>query len=140
MNLRFNHVRDARATGFTLIEVLATMLLMAIVLPTVMQGVALATKAASVARQRTAAASLAQSELANILITNQWQQGITAGDFGTNWPGYRWQLTQQAWAPDTSTAVIQELDLTVSWTSNGRTQSITLSTLAYVKPQSTANS
>lgn len=126
--------------GFTLIEVLATMLLMAIVLPAVMQGIALSTKAASVARRRTEAAGLAESKMNEIVVNHLWLQGVNAGDFGTDWPDYKWQLTQQAWAPDTSTASLQELDLTVTWTTNGREESVKTTTLAYVKPQITSSS
>ena len=123
--------------GFTLIEVLAAMLLMAIVLPTVMQGVAAATRTASDSRHRTEAAGLAEEKLNEILTTGQWQGGTLSGDFGNDWPGYRWQANVGAWAADTTTVGLQQIDLSVLWNGPTRQQSITLSTLAYVRGSST---
>jgi general secretion pathway protein I len=120
-----------KAFGFTLIEVLATLLLIAIVLPAVMRGMTLATEAGSAARWRTDAAGLAQSKLAEIVATDQWQQGNLSGDFSPDWPNYQWQATVQSWPGDTSGAGIQQIDLTITWTERNRPESLTLSTLAY---------
>ena len=75
-----------------------------------------------------------------ILVTNGWQEGVTAGDFGPDFSDYKWNLSIQAWPGDTSSASIQELDLTVSWVANGREQSIKTSTLTYAKATSTSTS
>lgn len=123
-----------RRRGFTLIEVLSALLLIAIVMPAVMQGVVLSTRAADVARRRSEAAGLGSSMLSQLVASAQWQGGVTQGDFSPDWPDYRWQATIQPWPDDTTTATLQEIDLVVSWTEdNNRQQSITLSTLAYVK-------
>ncbi len=118
------------AHAFTLIEVLATLLLMAIVLPAVMQGVTLATGAGSAARWRTEAAGLAKSKLSEIIATDQWQQGNLSGDFNPDWPGFQWQATVQPWPGDTNGTGLQQVDLTVTWTERGRSESLTLTTLA----------
>jgi general secretion pathway protein I len=123
--------------GFTLIEVLAAMLLMAIVLPTVMQGVAAATRTASDSRHRTEAAGLAEEKLNEILATGQWQGGTLAGDFGNDWPAYTWQANVNGWAADTTSVGLQQIDLSVHWNGPTRQQSVTLSTLAYVRGQTT---
>jgi prepilin-type N-terminal cleavage/methylation domain-containing protein len=123
--------RNRRA--FTLIEVLAAMMLMAIVLPPVMQGVALATRNASDARRRTEAAGLAEEKLNEILATNLWQGGTLAGDFGSDWPDYHWQASVNNWAADTTTVGLEQIDLNVTWTSRNRQQSVTLSTLTYAR-------
>jgi prepilin-type N-terminal cleavage/methylation domain-containing protein len=85
--LSVNQSRNQRK-AFTLIEVLATLLLMAIVLPAVMQGVSIALASASNARQRTEAAQVAQSQLALLLATTQWNGGILAGDVQSNGSTY----------------------------------------------------
>lgn len=121
--------------GFTLVEVLATLMLIAIVLPAVMKGATLATAAASIARSRTEASGLAEAKLAEIIATNQWQTSSLSGDFGTDWPGYRWQATVQSWPQDTSGAGLQQVDLRVSWAARGREDSLTLSTLTYAATQ-----
>ena len=124
--------------GFTLIEVLAAMLLMAIVLPPVMEGVALATRAASDARRRTEAAGLAEEKLSELLATSQWTGGSLSGDFGAGWPDYHWQANVYGWAADTTTQSLQQIDLNVTWTSRGHQQSITLSTLAFTPVSSSS--
>jgi general secretion pathway protein I len=118
------------AGGFTLIEVLATLLLLAIVLPAVMRGITLATEAGSTARWRTNAAELARSKLAELVATHQWQQGTLSGDFSPDWPAYQWQASVQSWPGDTS-AGLQQIDLTVTWTERNHPEALTLTTLAY---------
>jgi prepilin-type N-terminal cleavage/methylation domain-containing protein len=126
-----------RGSGFTLVEVLASMLLIAIVLPIVMQGITAAAAASSTTRRRTEAAGLAESQLGELLSTLQWQGGVMQGDFGPDWPDYHWQATSTAWAADTSTSNLQEIDLRVSWKADSREDSVTVSTLAYVRNQQT---
>lgn len=128
--------RSRRRGGFTLIEVLATLMLVAIVLPVVMKGAALATGAASTAKRRNEAAGLAEEKLAEIIATDQWQGSSLSGDFGSDWPDYRWQATVQSWPQDTSGAGLQQVDLRVFWTSRDRPDSLTLSTLTYAQTQS----
>jgi prepilin-type N-terminal cleavage/methylation domain-containing protein len=126
--------------GFTLIEVLATLLVMSIVIPTVMQGIAIADRAADSARRRTEASGLAQMELATILATESWQNGSQSGDFNPDWPGYQWSSQVAAWPGDTVGAGLQEIDLTVSWTVGGRKSSLTLCSLAYARNVASASS
>lgn len=119
--------RTPRA-GFTLIEVLATLLIIAIVLPVVMQGVALCTSAASTARRRNEAGALAESMLSELVATGDWQNGQLSGTFGDDWPDYRWSAEVGPWG---QAAEVQQLDLQVTWTSRNEEQSLTLSTLVY---------
>src|SRR5579862_2433153 len=127
------HVSRKRATcnvkretsGFTLVEVLATVVLMAIVLPVAMRGIGLATKVAGVAEHRAVAAQLAQSKLHELLATSGWQSGTLNGDFSPDQPAYKWRAEMQAW--DGSS--IEEFDVHVLWTVNGREEQVTLSTL-----------
>ncbi len=126
--------------AFTLIEVLATMLLMAIVLPAAMEGISLATRAADDAHRRTEAAGLAQEKLADLIAEGTWQGGILSGDFSAlGWPQYTWQAAVNPWSLDPTDVGLQEIDLTVSWTARGRTQTITLSTLTYLRGQETTS-
>ena len=52
------HNRSSRRSGLTLVEVLATISVMSIVIPVIMQGISIATSLASVTRQRAEAVSL----------------------------------------------------------------------------------
>src|SRR4051794_33197688 len=90
--------------GFTLIEVLAALMLVAIVLPVAMRGVSVATGAASNARHRNEASALAQSKmdelLANMQATQTQMNTNMSGDFGEDWPGYEWSAELVTWAPN----------------------------------------
>ena len=113
--------------GFTLIEVLAAVVLVAIVMPVVMRGISLATSAAGISRQRTEAATLASMKLHELVATGQWQNGSTSGDFAGEFPDYQWSAQIADWTdPD-----LEQLDVKVMWTARGRQQSITVSTLIY---------
>ena len=142
MNCRPVHLptyapRRARGRGgFTLPEVLATLLLVAIVLPAVMQGVSLATAAAGTARQRSEATALAESKLNELVATNQWQSGGLSGDFGEQWRGYSWQAEVQSWVEPTA----RQLQVHVTWYARGRDYDVTLSTLVYSAPPVTSGS
>ena len=111
--------------GFTLIEVMAAVILVAIVLPVAMQGVSLAASVGTLARRKAEAATLAHSKLSELVATGEWQTVALNGDFSPDHPEYRWTAEMQAW--DTST--LMELDVHVLWTAGGRQQQVTLSTL-----------
>jgi prepilin-type N-terminal cleavage/methylation domain-containing protein len=135
MTLRLHKTRN-RLTGFTLIEVLVTLLLIGIVLPAMMHGITLAMAAGDGARHRNDAAQLAKSQLAQLVAGMQWASTTNlSGDFSPDWPGYQWKATVQPWDQDTSGMGIQEIDLTVSWQERGRAETLTVSTLAYQRGQ-----
>ena len=130
-NSQFPHPRRA---GFTLPEVLATLLLVAIVLPSVMQGISLATAAAGTARQRSEATALAESKLNELVATNQWQSGGLSGDFGEQWREYSWQAEVQSWVEPSA----RQLLVHVVWTARGRNYDVSLATLVYSAPPVTS--
>jgi type II secretory pathway pseudopilin PulG len=115
------------------VEVLAALLLIAIVLPAVMKGIALSTNAGNDAKRRTEAVGLAQSKLNELVATESWQGVVLQGDFGTDSPGYTWDASVQAWPGDSTSLSIQQIDVHVKWQSRNREDSVTLSTLAYVR-------
>ena len=136
-------------SGFTFIEVLATIMMLAIVMPVAMKAVSLSTDTARNARARTEAAGLAQAKLAELIATGEWQSGVLAGDFGSDWPQYRWNAQVGTWTPPVYNDngsdpgnTVNEIDLQVSWrTSGGVDRSVTLSTLVYqVNPNNSTSS
>jgi len=132
--MRTRGVSSCRSSrrGFTLIEVLVTLVFMAIVLPAIMQGFSVAMAAASAASRRSAAGGLAESKLDEIVSTAQWQNNPNlSGDFGPDWQGYTWQLTVNGWAQDTTNASLQQLDLRVNWMARGHQEFLVLSTLTF---------
>jgi len=113
--------------GFTFIELLATVVLIAIIMPVAMQCIALCTSLGGQSRKQIEAASLASTKLTELTASKDWETGERSGEFGPDWPGYRWSLDVSNWTD----SALRQLDLTVLWQSRGRQRSITLSTLVY---------
>ena len=121
---RESHRRQA---AFTLVEVLATLVLAAIILPVAMRGISLATAAAGHARRQMEAASLAEGTLAELLVADAWQGADLSGDYGPEWPEYRWNVEVEDWEG----TVLQQVTVRVEWTERGTQRSLSLSTLGY---------
>jgi len=113
--------------AFTLVEVLAALMLVAIVLPVAMRGISLATSAAGKAKRQMEAASLAEAKLAELIATGEWQSSDLSGDFGEEWPQYSWS----AEVSESDETVLRQLDIRVEWTARGHTRDVVLTTLVY---------
>jgi len=113
--------------GFTLMEVLAAMTLLALVLPVVMKGISLATILASDSAKKTVAAELAENRLLEALLLEEWKSSSGKGDFGTEYPGYNWTMTTS----QRTEAGLKQIDLAVTWKQRGYEREILLTTLVY---------
>lgn len=118
--------RRRRDAAFTLIEVLAALLLAAIVLPAVMQAVGISTSAAGDARRRLEAAALAEGKLAELVASSEWQSAELSGDFAPDHPGYTWKAEVAEWP---TAAELRQLTVEVSWLARNRPRSVMLTTL-----------
>jgi prepilin-type N-terminal cleavage/methylation domain-containing protein len=127
-------IRKSRR-GFTLLEVLATLVLIGIILPAVMHGISLATIAAGQAKHKVEAASLAQTKLAELISDYQTlnQTGGGSGSF-PDYPGYSWTSTIEQ--RDTN---LSQITVRVSWFSRGQERFVDLASMAYV-PDSSSGS
>ena len=131
-----SHSRLRPRRGFTLIEVLAAMALTSIVLPVAMRGISVCANTAADAKHRAEATGLAEAKLNELLATQQYQGGVMAGDFGTDWPDYHWSAELVNWAPVNAVDngngnTISELDLHIIWAGRDGERSLTQSTLVY---------
>ncbi len=115
--------------AFTLVEVLATIVLIAIVIPVAMQGVTLATRMASHSKRQIQASCLAKSKLSELVVSQAWQNTARSGNFGKDWPDYEWTLESSSWMLSSVT----ELAVRVSWEGPASLErrSVMLSTLVY---------
>ncbi len=86
--------------GFTLAEVLAALLFMAIVIPVAVQGLHIASRAGSVAERKAVAARLADSKLNELIVSGQWQSAAQKGTIQEGWQSYSWTLESEPWAED----------------------------------------
>ena len=121
--------------GFTLLEVLATLVLMGIILYPVMHGISLATAAAGEARHKVEAVSLAQTKLAELTADYQTmnQAGATSGSF-PDYPGYAWTSTIEM--RDTNLA---QVSVRVTWTARNQERFVDLASMIYT-PDTTGSS
>jgi type II secretory pathway pseudopilin PulG len=120
-------VKIKRCAAFTLAEVLAAMLFLAIVIPAAVEALHISSLAGEVAVRKGAAARIADRILNESLVTTNWtgggQQNGTVTD-GTL--DFRWTLTSQAWPQD----AMQLLTAEVKYQAQGKDYSVRLSTLA----------
>lgn len=125
--------------GLTLIEVLATVVLLGVVLPVAMEGISYCVAAAGAARHRGEAAGLAEAKLAEIIASGDWQYTSSfGGDFGEEYPGYQWQA-QVFDAPDSELDNLRELTLRVTWTSRNTQREFDVSTYVYQSADSSTS-
>ena len=122
------HRRSPRNRGMTLVEVLATIVMVGIVLPAAMEAVSVSMQASDNGRARAEAAGLAEAKLNEIVATGDWQFGNAAGEFGEPWPDYRWGMSVTDWEAD---ATLKEISVRVLWTRRGQDRMVELTTLLY---------
>jgi general secretion pathway protein I len=122
-----SHSGHRNARGFTLVEVIASLALVGIVLPSAMAGVSLAVSLGDVARRKSEAANLARSKLAEVIASGEWQSGAARGDFEPDSPGYAWTMETADWED----APLVQVDVVVHWESRNRQRSTAVTTLAH---------
>jgi len=115
-----------RARGFTLIEVLATLVLLGIVVPVAMRGVSVALAAATTARRTAEAATLADAKLNELIADGSWQTSGNTGDFAPDHPEYTWVCENAS-----RDYGMSEVVLRVKWMQRGAEKVVTISTLIY---------
>lgn len=113
-------------SGFTLAEVLAALLFMAIVIPVALQGLHIASRAGSVAERKAIGARLAENKLNELIVTGQWQSSAQNGTIRDGWQSYAWQLQTEPWVED---AAMRLVTVHVNVPVQGRTNDVSVSTL-----------
>ena len=111
-------------SAFTLAEVLAAMLFMAILIPVVVQCMSIASRADEVAQRKSHAARIAENVLNESIVTTNWSQSQS----GTTEDGqeqYKWSLENNPWTQDP----MRMLTVDVKYSVQGKEYSVQLSTL-----------
>ena len=112
--------------AFTLAEVLAAMLFLAIVIPAAVEALHVASLAGEVAARKGAAARVADKVLNESIVMTNWNLGARNGTVTEGAEEFRWTLTSQTWSQDS----MQLLTAEVKYLAQGRDYSVKLSTLA----------
>jgi len=118
--------RPHQEAAFTLAEVLAALLFLAIVIPAAVEALHLASLAGEVAARKGAAARVADRILNESIVTTNWNTGTQNGTVMEGAQEFRWTLTSQNWPVDTMELITAE----VKYSAQGRDYSVKLSTLA----------
>jgi type II secretory pathway pseudopilin PulG len=114
--------------AFTLIEVLAAMLFMAVVIPVAMEGLRTASLAGEVAQRKMIAARIANKVLNELKVTGRLQNASQSGVVEESGLNYRWTVKNEAWTED-PLVQMTVATLIVSFTAQGRAYDVRLSTL-----------
>lgn len=109
-------------SGFTLLEVMVAMAIIAIALTAVLGSQSQSVSLASEAKFSTTAPLLAQSKMAEIEMADTNDLADDSGDFGEDFPGYTWQLSVKEAAfeePENVSDRLRQVDLKISWGESG---------------------
>ena len=121
--------RRRSAAGFTLAEVLAALLFMAIVIPAAIEGMHIASLAGTVAERKGEAARVAQRLLGESLVTTNWTQSVQSGTLTEGQRQFDWTIQSNPWNQDPNQNVIRQLTVEVKFTAQNRPYSVRMSTL-----------
>ena len=115
-----------KIAAFTLAEVLAALMFMAIVIPVAIEAMHVASLSGEVAARKGAAARIADRILNGSLVTTNWNNGAQDGTLSEGALDFRWKLTSEDWSLNTMKILTAE----VTFSAQGKDYSVTLSTLA----------
>jgi prepilin-type N-terminal cleavage/methylation domain-containing protein len=137
-------------TGFTLVELLVAIALIAVIVPVIYQGLRIATLAGEVSQRKALAARIGERVL-NEAIVNGQTQSATSGNESAGPYQFHWTLKDEPWdqlgnlqfssypnavnQSAVSQSVIHQLSVDVTYAAQGRSFSVHLSTLANISQQ-----
>ena len=91
--------------GFTMAEVLAALLLMAIIVPVAMQGVQIASRAGTLGQRKAAAMRVAERVLNELIATDGLTQSTGSGTAAEGDQTYAWTMQTETWPEDAMNVV-----------------------------------
>jgi hypothetical protein len=132
-----NISRPARCAAFTLAEVMAALLFLAIVIPTAVEVLHVSSLAGEVAARKSEAARIADRILSESLVTTNWNGGVQSGTTSEGILDFQWTLTSRLWAQNPMPAAqsqasqMELLTAEVKFLAQGKQYSVKSSTLAF---------
>jgi len=111
-------IENDRCSGFTLLEVMVAVSIIAITLVAVLGSQSQSVLLAGEAKFNTTAALLAQMKMAEMDLANPESLTSDSGTFGEDFPGYNWETTiNDVTSPGTEkiSRHLMQLDLKIFW-------------------------
>jgi type II secretory pathway pseudopilin PulG len=133
MTFMIARANNNKRAAFTLAEVMAALLFLAIVIPTAVEVIHVASLAGEVATRKAAALRVADRELNESLVMTNWVNGTQSGTTGEGLQQYQWTVSSQTWPEDAMQVVTAE----VKYSAQGKEYSVQLNTLASLPGQTT---
>jgi general secretion pathway protein I len=104
--------------GFTLLEVMIAVAIIAIALTTLLGSQSQSVSFANSAKFETMAALLAQSKMSELVTLEKNRLTSDSGDFGDDYPGFTWEVTVSDITIGNIANIsdyLKQVDLTVTW-------------------------
>ena len=106
--------------GYTLLEVMVAVAIIAIALTALLGSQGQSVSLAGEAQLATTAPLLAQAKMAELAVSGEERGGVSVGegDFGDDFPGYRWMVTRRDLSADVAAdcrEFLQGVDVVVTW-------------------------
>jgi competence protein ComGC len=114
-----------RTAAFTLAEVLAALMFMAIVIPVAVEAMHIAATAGAVAERKASATRVAERVLNENVVTTNWNQAVQQGMVMESGKEFRWTVRNETWPQGSMRLLTAE----VSFTAQDKKYSVQLSTL-----------
>ncbi len=122
-------MRSAGSKGarraFTLVEVLAALVFMAILIPVTVRAVRVASQAGQVGERKAVATRIAERVMNELLVTDALRQSSTSGQIEERHRFYDWTMRSEPWAEDSMSLVT----VRVTYEVQGREYDVNLATL-----------
>jgi hypothetical protein len=125
--MTFATARNSKRRAFTLAEVLAALLFLAIVIPAAVEAMHVASLAGEVGTRKGSAGRIADRILNESLVTSNWSNGSQNGTATEGGREFNWTLSSQSWPEDSAMSVVT---VEVKFTAQAKEYSVKLSTLA----------
>jgi type II secretory pathway pseudopilin PulG len=118
-------LRFRRRAAFTLVEVLASLLMMAIIIPVAIEGMSVASRVGMLGQRKAAAMRVAERVLNELLVETQIQQASSSGTAYEGDTSYPWVMRTENWPED----AMQQMTVTVSFSVQGALHEVSVATL-----------
>ena len=122
--------------AFTLAEVLAALVFMAILIPVALEGLSIASRAGEMAARKSEAALVAERILNENIVTTNWNQTVQSGTVRQGFRDFRWTLRNDPWNQDPNQDAMRLLAVEVKFAAQGGDYAVRMTTLVDNSPPS----